>query len=159
MYGWKDLFFSFSQAVYFCGQKILCKLFSWVQLKKTDRNQVSQRLWKIERLSVVWCLESSCVCGLGWLIPTQQITKSSSCPAITDAFWEMPRALSGQVTLSSFSKTSSSRSCWGVFEAQERLVLGPRSGVLRKMNTWLGPPLGYIYRVITLGLTACSCQA
>ena len=23
----------------------------------------------------------------------------------------------------------------GVFEAQERLVLGPRSGVLRKMNT------------------------
>lgn len=36
MYGWKDLFFSFSQAAYFCGQKILCKLFSWVQLNRQE---------------------------------------------------------------------------------------------------------------------------
>lgn len=152
------IFFLFSSSLFLWSENIMQALLM-SPVKKTDRNQVSQRLWKIEGLSVVWSLESSCVARSGWLIPTQQITKSSSCPAITDALWELPQALSGRVTLSSFSKTSSSKSCWGVLEAQVRLVLGPRSGVVRKMNTWLGPPLRYIYRVITLGLTACSCRA
>lgn len=150
------LLFSFCQFTFVFRKHYVRYSYASGLKKNKNRNQVNQRLWEIERLSEFWCFKPSPVCQLGWIILTQQITKSRNCRAITDGSWEVPRAAKRQVTLVSLSRTSSSQSCRGVFEAYTSLISGPGLGVLRKRNTWLESPLKYI---LSANKWACSRQA